>query len=44
MARVIEIVKAHLEAQGFDGLVQTDAEAFPTGVGMNRTARTCTSG
>lgn len=26
MARVIEIVKAHLEAQGFDGLVQTDAE------------------
>ena len=26
MARVIEIVKAHLEANGFDGLVQTDAE------------------
>lgn len=25
MATVIEIVKAHLEAQGFDGLVQTDA-------------------
>jgi hypothetical protein len=26
MARVIEIVKAHLEAQGFDGLVHTDTE------------------
>lgn len=26
MARVIEIVKAHLETNGFDGLVQTDAE------------------
>lgn len=26
MARVIEIVKAHLVANGFDGLVQTDAE------------------
>lgn len=24
MATVIEIVKAHLEANGFDGLVQTD--------------------
>lgn len=24
--RVIEILKAHLEANGFDGLVQTDAE------------------
>jgi len=26
MARVIEIVKAHLEANGFDGLVAVDAE------------------
>ena len=26
MARIIEIVKAHLEANGFDGLVQEDAE------------------
>ena len=26
MARVIEILKAHLEANGFDGLVQVDAE------------------
>ena len=26
MARVIEIVKAHLEASGFDGLVAVDAE------------------
>jgi hypothetical protein len=26
MARVIEILKAHLAAGGFDGLVQTDAE------------------
>jgi hypothetical protein len=26
MSRVIEIVKAHLVAGGFDGLVQTDAE------------------
>lgn len=26
MATVIEIVKAHLVANGFDGLVQTDAE------------------
>ena len=26
MATVIEIVKAHMEANGFDGLVQADAE------------------
>lgn len=26
MARVIEIVKAHLVENGFDGLVQTDSE------------------
>lgn len=26
MAKVIEIVKAHLVANGFDGLVQVDAE------------------
>ena len=26
MARVIEIVRAHLEANGFDGLVAVDAE------------------